>query len=116
MRIDYEDSYLDDDMRVHYEDELFTGEVVHRDSAGRVIAEISYVEGVPSGPQAEWYSDGTKKNEGQATFGLAVGDWRKWHPNGQLAEHSVFSPQGRRTHRRRWDKDGNLTEDKAFAS
>ncbi|MEW2436628.1 hypothetical protein AB0952_21140 [Streptomyces caniferus] len=116
MRIDDEDSYRDDDMRVHHEDEPFTGEVVHRDADGRVSALICYVEGVPSGPQTEWYSDGSKRNEGQTRWGLAVGDWRRWHPNGRLAEHSVFSPQGRRTRRRRWDQDGNLTEDRSFTT
>ncbi|MFK0262601.1 toxin-antitoxin system YwqK family antitoxin [Streptomyces angustmyceticus] len=116
MRIDYEDSYRDDDMRVHYEEEPFTGEVVHRDAEGRMSALVSYVAGVPSGPQIKWYPDGSKQKEGRARWGIAVGDWRRWHPNGQLAEHSVFSLQGRRERRRRWDKDGNLTEDRSFAS
>ncbi|MFE1763236.1 toxin-antitoxin system YwqK family antitoxin [Streptomyces angustmyceticus] len=116
MRIDYEDSYRDDDMRVHCEGGPFTGEVVYRDAGGRMRALVSYVEGVPSGPQTKWYPDGSKKKEGQVRWGIAVGDWRRWHPNGQLAEHSFFSLQGRREHRRRWDKDGNLTEDRSFAS
>ncbi|GAA2597966.1 toxin-antitoxin system YwqK family antitoxin [Streptomyces tubercidicus] len=116
MLVEYEDTYLDDDFRVHYEDELLTGEVVHRDGTGRVVAQISYVEGVPSGPQAEWYSDGSKKNEGQTRYGLAIGEWRQWYPNGQLAEHSVFNLQGRRVRRQRWDQDGILAEDKSFAT
>ncbi|MFJ6789995.1 toxin-antitoxin system YwqK family antitoxin [Streptomyces angustmyceticus] len=116
MRIEDEDSYRDDDMRVHYEDEPFTGEVVYRDKEGKVTGLISYIDGVPSGPQTRWYSDGSKKKEGQTRWGLAVGDWRKWHPNGQLAEHSVFNLQGRRERRQRWDKDGNLTEDKSFST
>ncbi|MFJ9409554.1 toxin-antitoxin system YwqK family antitoxin [Streptomyces sp. NPDC101393] len=116
MRIEYQDTYRDDDSRVHYEDDPFTGEVASRDGDGRIISLVSYIDGVPSGPQTQWYSDGTKKKEGQARWGLAVGDWRKWHPNGQLAEHSVFSLEGRRVRRQRWDRDGSLTEDKSYTS
>ncbi len=114
MRIEYEDTYRDEDTRVLCEDGLVTGEVVSRDSEGRIIALTSYHEGVPSGPQTAWYPDGTKKREGLTRYGQAVGDWRKWYPNGQLAEHSVFNEQGRRVRRQKWDKDGNLTEDKSF--
>lgn len=44
-------------------------------------------------------------------MGVAVGG-RGWHPNGQLAEHYVFSPEGRWRVRRRWGKEGNPTVDK----
>ncbi|MFE3646832.1 toxin-antitoxin system YwqK family antitoxin [Streptomyces sp. NPDC059152] len=116
MRVEYEDCYRDEGARLHYEDAPFTGEVVARDQQGRVISLASYVDGIPSGPQTQWYPDGTKKKEGHARYGIAVGDWRRWHPNGQLAEHSVFNPQGRREHRQKWDKEGNLIEDKSFTS
>ncbi|MGW8554129.1 toxin-antitoxin system YwqK family antitoxin [Streptomyces tubercidicus] len=116
MLVEHEDTYLDDDMRVHYEGELLTGEVIHRDGTGRMVAQISYVEGVPSGPQAEWHSDGSKKNEGQTRYGLAIGEWRKWYPNGQLAAHSVFSSEGCLKSRKEWDEEGRLTVDKSYTS
>ncbi|TWP45227.1 hypothetical protein FKR81_39835 [Lentzea tibetensis] len=106
---------MDDTMRVLHEDELFTGEVITRDAEGRIVGLVTYFEGVPHGPQGQWYADGSNKKEGQVDWGLAVGDWRAWHPNGQLAEHTVFNENGRRARRQRWDKDGNLTEDKTYA-
>ncbi|MEU7258603.1 hypothetical protein AB0B21_22720 [Streptomyces rimosus] len=110
-RIEHKDTHRDKDARLHCGDELVTGEVVSRDHEGRVIALISYVEGVPSGPHVRWYPDGTKKKEGQTRRGLAVGAWRKWHPNGQLAEHTVFDDRGMPVRRQAWDREGNLTED-----
>ncbi|WP_146022049.1 toxin-antitoxin system YwqK family antitoxin [Streptomyces sp. CB02959] len=116
MRVEYEDCYRDEDARLHYEDDPFTGEVVSRDRQGRMIGLASYVDGVPSGPQNQWYPDGTKKKEGQTRYGLAVGEWRRWHPNGQLAEYSVFTPQGEYERLQKWDKEGNLTKDESFTS
>ncbi|WP_146022048.1 toxin-antitoxin system YwqK family antitoxin [Streptomyces sp. CB02959] len=75
---------------------------------------VSYVEGFESGPQAEWYPDGTKKEEGTCRLGVAVGEWRSWRPNGQLAEFSAFNPEGNHLRRQRWDKEGNLTVDKRY--
>ncbi|GAA3174746.1 MULTISPECIES: toxin-antitoxin system YwqK family antitoxin [Streptomyces] len=111
MRVDHEDTYKDDDMRVHYEDDLFTGEVAAHNGAGTLIALMSYVDGVPSGPHATWYPNGQKREEGTMRWGIAVGEWHAWHSNGQLAEHSVFNLQGKRERRQRWDKEGNLTKD-----
>ncbi|MFD7666476.1 toxin-antitoxin system YwqK family antitoxin [Streptomyces sp. NPDC059788] len=115
VRIEYEDTYRDDAARVLCEDGLVTGEVVSRDQEGRITSLVSYHEGVPSGPQFAWYPDGTMKLEGLTRYGLAVGDWRKWYPNGQLAEHTVFNERGRRASRQKWDKEGNLTEDRTFS-
>ncbi|MFE3771504.1 toxin-antitoxin system YwqK family antitoxin [Streptomyces sp. NPDC057579] len=112
MRVDEEDTYMEDDMRVYYEGEPFEGEVVTRDEEGRMISLVSYLWGVESGPQTHWHPDGTKKEEGTCSMGLAIGEWRRWHPNGQLAERSVFSPEGRHLFRQRWDKGGNPTVDK----
>lgn len=61
MRIGCEDSHGDGDMRVHHGDELFTAESVHRESEGRVIALISYIEGVPSGPQPRGIPTGQRR-------------------------------------------------------
>ncbi|MEU7639521.1 MULTISPECIES: toxin-antitoxin system YwqK family antitoxin [unclassified Streptomyces] len=116
MRVEYDDCYRDEGARLIYEDDLLTGEAVSRDRQGRVIGLLSFVDGVSSGPQTEWYPDGTKKSEGRTRYGLAIGDWRKWHPNGQLAEHKVFSTQGRYERVQKWDKEGNLVKDKSFTS
>ncbi|WP_438488095.1 toxin-antitoxin system YwqK family antitoxin [Streptomyces sp. S186] len=105
---------MEDDMLVYYDDKPFTGEVVARDGEGRMVSLVTYLEGMESGPQTHWYSDGTKKAEGAANLGTPMGEWLKWHPNGQLSERSVFNPKGRYVQRQRWDKSGNLTLDKSY--
>ncbi|MGW0688441.1 toxin-antitoxin system YwqK family antitoxin [Streptomyces sp. NPDC002754] len=114
MRIDDEDTPMDDGMLVYYQDELFTGEVVSKDASGLVVDLVTYTNGVQNGPQGQWYSDGTKEMEAEAANGIAVNDFRTWHKNGQLSEHSIFNSKGRRTRRQRWDQDGNLIEDKTY--
>ncbi|MGW8554127.1 toxin-antitoxin system YwqK family antitoxin [Streptomyces tubercidicus] len=116
MRIEKEDSYFDDDMLLCHDDAPFTGEVVARDANGQVIGLLNYVEGVEWGPHCQWYPDGSKKKEGTAQRGVAVGDWRKWHPNGQLAEHSVYNSQGWPVRRQQWDENGNVTEDRSYTA
>lgn len=90
----------------------FTGEVEDTDAHGRVIAITSYVGGIEHGPQTEWYPTGEKYIEGRCEQGCAVGEWREWHRNGKLAEHSSFNRFSEMVHRRQWDVDGNLVEDK----
>ncbi len=114
MRIDDEDTYLENGNLVCYQDKPFTGEVVTHDEEGRVVSLVTYFEGFESGPQTEWYPDGSKKEEGTCRLGVAVGEWRTWYPNGQLAEFSAFSRKGKFLRRQRWDEDGNLTVDKTY--
>lgn len=115
MRIDSTESVIDETTRIHHNDELFDGEVETKDASGNVIGLITYWQGIPHGPQTLWYPTGQKRQEGVNNAGVAVGEWQKWHPNGQLAEWRSFSDKGQPLARKRWDKDGNQTEDKTFA-
>ncbi len=115
MRIDSTQSYTDETMRVHHDGELFDGEVETKDADGNVIGLITYWQGIPHGTQTLWYPNGQKRQHGVNKSGSAVGEWQKWHPNGQLAEWRTFDPQGQPVARKRWDRDGNVTEDKTFA-
>lgn len=92
--------------------EPFTGEVEDTDAEGRRIGLTSYVAGIEHGPQTEWYPTGEKHVEGQCEQGCATGEWREWHRNGKLAEHSRFNSFGELLHLRRWDEQGNLVEEK----
>lgn len=95
-----------------YDGEPFTGELEDTDAQGQVIALTSYSGGVEHGPQAEWYPTGEKYVEGQCEQGSAVGEWREWHRNGELAQYSRFNKFGELIQLRRWDEQGNLVEDK----
>lgn len=95
-----------------HEGHPFTGEVEDTDAEGRVIGLTSYTGGIEHGLQAEWYPTGEKYIEGQCEQGSAVGEWREWHRNGKLAEHSLFNEFGELIQLRRWDEEGNLVENR----
>ena len=95
-----------------YNGQPFTGELEDTDAEGRVIGLTSYAGGIEHGPQAEWYPTGEKYIEGQCEQGSAVGEWREWHRNGKLAEHSLFNKFGELIQLQRCDEDGVLVEDR----
>ncbi|MEU7771827.1 hypothetical protein AB0C44_10970 [Micromonospora taraxaci] len=110
MRVDYDDVATEDDLRVTYQGELFTGEVVERSPQGQVIALTTYFEGMEDGPSADWYPTGERKAEGSARYGTAVGVHEEWHRNGNPASRVEFDDQGRMLSRQRWAEDGTPIE------
>lgn len=71
-----------------------------------MIAHTTYFDGLEHGPQWEWHPDGSKKLEGQCNMGNAIGEWREWHLNGELAEYTLFDRWGDLRCRTRWANDG----------
>ncbi len=114
MRVEFDDVDTDDDTRVEYQGEPFTGEVVERAPDGQVIALTSYFNGVEDGPTTEWYPTGELKATGSVAHGRAVGLHEEWYRDGTLAAQDEFDERGRHLARRRWDEAGNPTEDKAY--
>lgn len=114
MFIAHEDTHRDEDARLFCGDDPVTGEVIHIDGVGRLIAAISCVEGVPSGTQTCWYPDGKKRSMGNVRYGIAIGEWRVWHPNGNLARYTLFHTQGHRVSLQKWNKEGNLMKDRSY--
>ncbi|MEV1159400.1 hypothetical protein AB0J27_28810 [Micromonospora chokoriensis] len=110
MRVDYDDVETEDDLRVTYQGEPFTGEVVERSPQGQVIALTTYFEGMEDGPSAEWYPTGERKAEGNVRYGTAVGVHEEWHRNGNPASRVEFDDQGRMLSRQRWAEDGTPIE------
>lgn len=94
---------------LEYEGEPFTGEVVEQ-LGDQLIAQQFYVDGIPHGPDREWWVDGGPKSEGEIRHGMPTGIYRAWHRNGQLAEEREFADDGRVAVLRRWDEDGNPIE------
>ncbi|MFF9160353.1 toxin-antitoxin system YwqK family antitoxin [Streptomyces longwoodensis] len=110
-RIDIDDSEadLDDEQRLLYRGELFTGEAVEHLGGAQVSLEC-YEDGVPHGPNKEWYQDGTLRSEGTSHRGRPVGVSREWHPNGTLAHERVFAEDGLTLLAdSEWDEDGRPT-------
>ncbi|WP_193364732.1 toxin-antitoxin system YwqK family antitoxin [Nocardia cyriacigeorgica] len=92
-----------DDLRLEYEGEPFTGEVVET-VAGMMISQEFYVDGINDGPTREWWGDGVLKSEGTTRRGRPTGLYRDWHSNGRLACERVFDERGRLTEVRTWDE------------
>ncbi len=108
MRVNIDDTDMDDGQRFRYRDELFTGELVETDQAGAVIALTTVRNGIAHGPDRGWYPDGTLQSEIEVVDGRAVGTSREWHHNGRLAEERLFDDRGRLVMTRRWNEDGSL--------
>jgi hypothetical protein len=105
-RVAREDTVITSALLVLYEDEYFTGEMVDVED-GRLTGVTGYRGGMEHGPQWEWFPDGRLQLTGRCDGGIAVGEWREWHENGQLAEHTVFDERGDVRLRRRWDERGD---------
>jgi antitoxin component YwqK of YwqJK toxin-antitoxin module len=114
VRINSDDTYLDQAQRLCHGDGPFSGELETTDADGRRLELANYHLGIEHGLQQEWYPSGQLKDEGVSKMGTAVGDWRSWYPDGKLARHIVFDDNGAQIARKRWDQDGNLIEDKRF--
>ncbi|MGK5738714.1 toxin-antitoxin system YwqK family antitoxin [Micromonospora sp. URMC 103] len=110
MRVEYDDVETEDDLRVTYQGQPFTGEVVERSSQNQVIAITTYFNGIEDGPSAEWYPTGERKAAGTVRYGMAVGVHEEWHRNGNLAARSEFDDQGNLLSRYRWAEDGTPLE------
>ncbi|MEU6580743.1 hypothetical protein [Nocardia sp. NPDC046763] len=114
MRISGDQVELDDDGFTCYQGEPYTGEVERFADNGQLVHLYNYIDGVESGHQQGWWPDGTKRIEGVTDMGVAVGEWRYWHANGQLSERVVLDERGRVLIRQRWNAAGAQTMDKTI--
>lgn len=101
-----DDIERDDRLRITYEGEPFTGELVDR-WGDQLLALTTYHEGWPDGPSMEWYEDGTLRSEGMNRHSQAVGVHEQWHRNGRLAVEKRFDDEGHLVHDKHWDEEGN---------
>ena len=109
--IDGPDVDGDDAGRLIYRGEFFTGQAAEYGREGQLLGLTSYVNGIPDGPDKGWYPDGTPESEGVVKYGRAVGEWRRWHPDGSLQKLDIFSDKGDLLSRRMWDENGNLIKE-----
>ncbi|ATL66223.1 toxin-antitoxin system YwqK family antitoxin [Nocardia terpenica] len=96
----------DIDLRLVYQGEPFTGEVVET-LGDQLLSQEFYVNGISHGPDREWWPDGTLESEGQMRNGRPYGIYRRWHENGRLASEKHFSDDGRLHTVLEWDEAGN---------
>ncbi|MGV9409186.1 toxin-antitoxin system YwqK family antitoxin [Nocardia sp. NPDC003693] len=103
---DHDQISVGDDLRLEYRGEPFTGEVVET-IGDQLLSQVFYVDGVQHGADREWWADGPLKSEGEVRHGRAVGTFREWHHNGQLAREKQFNERGRLVSVTTWDDEGN---------
>jgi antitoxin component YwqK of YwqJK toxin-antitoxin module len=98
---------VDNELRLQYEGELFTGEVVEELIPGQLLSQELYVDGLPHGSIREWWPDGRLKSEGENYRGRPRGVFRHWHPDGRPAASILFDSEGTSRAVREWDGDGH---------
>jgi antitoxin component YwqK of YwqJK toxin-antitoxin module len=106
MRIDIDDTDLDEDAHYLYEGRPFTGTLVDTNDQGIVVGELTVTDGVPDGYQRGWYQDGRRHFDIPLVAGGPVGTSRRWYPNGRLAQEKQFTDDGDLIAIRRWAEDG----------
>jgi antitoxin component YwqK of YwqJK toxin-antitoxin module len=114
MRVNIEDTTVDEGETVLYQGEPLTGEVVDTAPDGTVITLRSYRDGREEGPQREWYDDGTPESEYRVTDSKLTGETLDWHPNGRLARRQEFDEFGQLRMREVWDEDGQSVPNQSF--
>ena len=105
LRVPLQDTDQDDEDRVTYRGERFTGVTVETYRDGSLLTETHYTDGVEDGPERQFRPDGSLEEETIYDFGLPAIE-RKWHPNGQLA-YEAHLRQGSLVSEQWWDEDGN---------
>ncbi|SFS94245.1 toxin-antitoxin system YwqK family antitoxin [Saccharopolyspora flava] len=106
IRVDEDDTEMDETGRVFYQDEPFTGVTVEKARDGSVVSTYSYFAGYPDGPFKEWRSNDQPREEGTMRDGRPVGILREWHPHGQLATETEFDDHGSLIRKNSWTEDG----------
>ena len=95
-QIDFDDLDMDEDqVALGPDGEPYTGEVIERDTAGNVVAVITYRNGFKDGKETHFYPDGTLAFEGVWRFAeVGVGVHRSWYENGKIKAVTYYDEAG----------------------
>jgi antitoxin component YwqK of YwqJK toxin-antitoxin module len=113
-RVNHDELEDGDDGLTRWRAEVFSGVGFELFPNGRVRSEVTYAEGIQSGPTREWYETGVLKTEDMYANGNRHGTSREWYENGKPLrdaryEHSI------RVREQTWDRQGNLVIDYQLA-
>lgn len=114
MRINIDDTDLDDAGSYLHDGVPFTGELVETAPGGNVVALTPVVDGRVHGIERAWHRNGVLEAEIPVVGGVAVGTSRRWYANGALAEEREFTDRGNLVALRRWAEDGTLLESQQY--
>lgn len=110
LRVNLSDTVEGDFALVYHNGEEFSGEAVDVSDDGKIIALLTYRDGILNGPHWENHPDGSRAEEGTYTDGRATGVYRAWHPNGQPSKYYEFDERGNIAVKMSWDANGTPTE------
>ena len=85
----------------------FSGRVITRGAAGRILAESIFHKGIPHGPHRKFYENGEKAAEVIFDRGTISGVQSKWWANGGIKEEEYWSG-GQYYGSRTWDEGGRV--------
>lgn len=110
VRIQFDDLTVEDDQSLSYQGKPFTGIAYETNSAGIVVSEAAYDNGLQAGVTHEWDHSGRLLSETHFAQGSKHGTAKQWHNNGQLESESEYS-YSIKTRERVWDPQGRLLRD-----
>ncbi|MFD3705021.1 hypothetical protein ACFWUP_17945 [Nocardia sp. NPDC058658] len=100
----------DEQARMYYGAEPFTGQEFRRPAPSSPITELaSYTDGYPDGPSRGWFLDGTPRYIRDYADRHPVGRWCEWFPTGIRKQETVFAADGALLTRTEWDETGVVT-------
>jgi antitoxin component YwqK of YwqJK toxin-antitoxin module len=103
--VPFDDLIVEDDQSLAWQGRPFTGVAYETDGAGRLISEMTYVDGQQSGVGREWYESGKLRSESQFMHGSKHGLSRNWYEDGALASESEYQ-YSIKTQEKTWDRGG----------
>ena len=89
MRVPDSDLTYDGDGVWRLAGKPFTG-VSYEEHDGRLVCEMSFQDGMETGPTREWYPSGQLRIEQNLRGGAGHGWYREWHDNGQLKREAFY--------------------------
>lgn len=108
QRIDFEDVEFDDELALVH-GAPFTGIITSAHPNG-LRTEKNYRDGLPEGPQREWYPSGQLKEECIAIRGHGASTIVEWYENGQM-KRRTYCRFGFQIRVQEWTQNGQLSRD-----
>lgn len=104
-RVRFDDLVVSDDQSLAWQGRPFTGVAYESDGTGRLISEVTYVDGLQNGVGREWYESGKLRSESQFMHGSKHGLSKNWYEDGRLASEAEYQ-YSIKTQERTWDRGG----------
>lgn len=111
IRINFDELDFTDDLINTWNGKPFTGIAFEYNGQGKLISEVSFVDGIEHGIARDWYPSGQLKKETYLMWGGLHGVSREWFENGRL-KSEAYGEYAILIKRKIWDEDGNLILDK----